>query len=701
MDQSVDNQVLDGCVHIIYKNAPVANAAVIFFSALLASFLSADLNNMWLIYWFLLITATSSIRLTLWTMYRNNRNSASPRQWAKRYAAATLLVGISWASASLLMIGNNNIYVVSSIYITYVGVLTASIPTSSAVFIILISYVTPISIGMIAPYFMVGDRFSIYMSLGAAAYYVLILFIGRNMNQRTTESFSLQFQKQTLISQLHDEIQIRANTQILLETNKEQLEKQQQELENQVEKRTHQLSVINRNLEAEITERNRAEENLKHLAHHDALTGLPNRLLLNARLEHAIERARRANLKVAVFFLDLDNFKNINDSLGHTAGDRLLQNISKKLRGCVREDDTVARLGGDEFIVILEQVSSIEYVHKLAKKLLGTITAETEVREHMISTTASIGVSLFPDDATHPDELIRNADAAMYKAKSKGRNNYQPYTKELTSTAYHRVMLENGLRRAIDNDELEVYYQPQLTLADRKVFGVEALVRWRHPELGMLAPAEFLQISEDSGLIVSLGEWVLRTACKQMVLWKNENTTIDLLAVNLSSGQLSNTDLVESVADILSETSCKPEWLELEITEDFIMKEAEHAINSLNALRNLGIDIAIDDFGTGYSSLSYLKTLPINKLKIDQSFVQDIGKNTGDDAIIRAIIAMAQSLEMETIAEGIENENQEAFLLGLRCNAGQGFMYAKPMPASELNKYLANAAIKDNSSGLI
>jgi diguanylate cyclase (GGDEF)-like protein len=485
---------------------------------------------------------------------------------------------------------------------------------------------------------------------------------------------------------LNDEISVRASTQELLENHKK-------ELEAQVDKRTSQLSVINRNLEAEIGERNRAEESLKHLAHHDALTGLPNRLLLDARLEHAIERAHRSSSKVAVFFLDLDNFKNINDSLGHTAGDRLLQNISQKLHACVREDDTVARLGGDEFIVILEQVASIDTVHELAKMLLQSVTAETEVGEHMISTTASIGVSIFPDDGKRPDELIRGADAAMYKAKSMGRNNYQLYTQELTKAAYHRVMLENDLRRAIDNNELEVYYQPQLTLNNRKVFGVEALVRWHHPEFGLLTPAEFLHISEDAGLITSLGEWVLRTACKQMVRWQKENSCINTLAVNLSSGQLSSIDLVETVAKILDETACDAEWLELEITENFIMKETEHAINSLNALRDLGIDIAIDDFGTGYSSLSYLKTLPINKLKIDQSFVRDIGLDTEDDAIIRAIVAMANSLEMKTIAEGIENENQEAFLLGLRCDAGQGFMYAKPMPVSELNKYLADTEI--------
>lgn len=329
--------------------------------------------------------------------------------------------------------------------------------------------------------------------------------------------------------------------------------------------------------------------------------------------------------------------------------------------------------------------------------LLRSVTAETEVGEHMISTTASIGVSIFPEDGKRPDELIRGADAAMYKAKSMGRNNYQLYTQELTKAAYHRVMLENDLRRAIDNKELEVYYQPQLTLKNRKVFGVEALVRWHHPEFGLLTPAEFLHISEDAGLIASLGEWVLRTACKQMVCWKKENSCINTLAVNLSSGQLSSIDLVETVAKILHETACDAKWLELEITENFIMKETEHAINSLNALRDLGIDIAIDDFGTGYSSLSYLKTLPINKLKIDQSFIRDIGLDTEDDAIIRAIVAMANSLELKTIAEGIENENQEAFLLGLRCEAGQGFMYAKPMPVNKLNDYLADLNINCNS----
>jgi len=671
---------------MVHKNALPANLAVIAAALLLVFLLNPRIEQSWLIGWFSCIAATTGVRLILWNIYRTQRKTLSVKLWAHQYSSATLLVGLTWASSALFLTQTHDPYDTSIIYILLVAVMATSIPVLSVVPSAFYAYIGPPAIAMSSFYFLDESRFSFYLSLAALSYTALIIVMGRNMYKRVVESISLQFENYELIYKVNTELEARKNIQKLLE-------KHQQELEIEVTKRTRQLSAINRNLEIEIAERKRAEEDLKHMAHHDVLTNLPNRLLLDARLKHAIERARRTKNQVAVIFLDLDHFKHINDSLGHHVGDQLLQKVGAALQGCVREDDTVARLGGDEFIVILEQVKSTEDVHELAKKLLCVVTTQFSINEHQLFTSASIGISMFPDDGDTPDELIKNADAAMYKAKDKGRHNYHFYTKELTASAYNRVMLETNLRHAIENNELTVFYQPQVSLHNRKVYGVEALVRWEHPELGLLAPGKFLQVAEDSGLIVPLGEWVLLTACHQMVQWNKEGLDINVIAVNLAEAQIRDPKLVSKVEEILRVSDCSCEKLELEITENFIMKETEHSINTLNALRDMGISLAIDDFGTGYSSLSYLKKLPVNKLKIDQSFVSDITIDEDDAAIIRAIIALGNSMNLDIIAEGIETEPQEAFLKENACLYGQGFLYAHPMPAEEINKFVKRESL--------
>ncbi len=443
-----------------------------------------------------------------------------------------------------------------------------------------------------------------------------------------------------------------------------------------------------------ITERKLAEQRIEHMAQHDSLTGLPNRVLLKDRISQAVLHANRGRTPVAVLFIDLDRFKNINDSLGHEAGDRLLQTVAKRIRTCLREGDTVSRLGGDEFVIVLPEIHGAHDVSIVAAKVLETLSQPYHLHDHDLHVSASIGVAIFPEDGEDAETLMRNADAAMYHAKDSGRANYQFFTEQMNVASKRRVTLEAELRRALDRDELTLVYQPIFALTNGKVVGAEALLRWQHPERGIVAPGEFITVAEEAGLIHQIGEGVLRAACAQARLWQDDGIGIRL-SVNVSVHQLRRRAFIDQLRAILEATSVNPELLELEITESLIVEDSSEALKTLKTLDEFGVRLAIDDFGTGYSGLSYLKRFPIDTVKIDQSFIRDISIDADDAAIVRAIIAMAKSLKLSVVAEGVETSEQLAFLSSLGCDFAQGYLLGRPMEAAALTVLL-----KEGRAGL-
>lgn len=428
-----------------------------------------------------------------------------------------------------------------------------------------------------------------------------------------------------------------------------------------------------------------SEHELAHLAHHDPLTGLPNRLLFSDRAEQAVASAQLHKRGCALLLLDLDHFKNINDSLGHNVGDELLKGVAERFLGLFAPGITLARLGGDEFAVLAENCSQPGQAAALARRILDALKEPVQLGDQSLFINASIGISLFPGDALSAGQLLRNADSALFKAKSAGRDGYALYTEELTAHAQQRVEIAFELRRALQQQELRVHYQPVHDLASSRLIGVEALVRWEHPTRGLVSPAEFIPIAERTGLIAQIDAWVMDQACRQMCRWQQAGVALSFIAVNVSSRLFARRELYDQVAQVLHDTGLDPACLELEVTESAVMEDPEVALEQMHRLRELGVRLAIDDFGTGYSSLLRLKRLPVQKLKIDQGFVAGLPWDEDDAAIVRVIIALAHSMGMQVHAEGIEQREQAAFLLGLACELGQGYWFGRPVAAAQLD----------------
>ncbi len=452
------------------------------------------------------------------------------------------------------------------------------------------------------------------------------------------------------------------------------------ELEQRVVERTAELATMNLQLQEEVFERMQAEQRIWHVAHHDSLTGLPNRTLLHDRLEQALAQAQRGRHRVAVMFLDLDRFKSINDTLGHAIGDELLKHVAERLKSVVRAVDTVSRLGGDEFVIVLHEISSPDDAIQVAEKVLGALASAVTIESHQLRATPSIGISIFPDDGDEVFGLMKHADTAMYHAKAAGRNNFQFFARTMNEQAAHLFSLENRLRQAIGTGALLLHYQPLIDWPRRAVCGMEALLRWNDPEHGLVAPGEFIPIAEETGLIMPIGEWVLAEALRQNRSWQQEGRPLLPVSVNLSPRQFRQKNLVETLRRVLADTGQPARLLELEITETTLMHDIDETQARLEEIAAMGVRLSIDDFGTGYSSLSYLKRFPVHKLKVDQSFVRDLTVDPEDAAIATAIVGLARSLDLDILAEGVETREQLDVLLALGCEKFQGFLFAQPLP---------------------
>ena len=455
------------------------------------------------------------------------------------------------------------------------------------------------------------------------------------------------------------------------------------EAKEEAERQAASARDANRALQHEMEQRLETLAHLEHVANHDALTGLPNRNLFNSRLEQVLASAKRSNMAVALMFLDLDHFKSVNDSLGHAVGDDLLKAVARRLTECVRGQDTVARLGGDEFAIIQVGLNYPADSHVQAQRILEALAEPFQISPHKLYTGASIGITVAPDDAETTEQLQSNADLAMYQAKEANRNTFRFFDADLNEAVQRRLFLEQELRTAVAQGQFYVYYQPKVRLKDLVLAGAEALVRWRHPEKGIVSPAEFIPVAEKTGTISQIGEWMFYESCKQFKEWQLEGEAPMVVAVNLSAVQFRERDVPAMVRDVLRETNLDPSCLELEITETAVMSDMRGAVDVLVELHALGVNLSIDDFGTGYSSLSYLRQLPVNKIKIDRSFTAEIDRFEAASTIAHAVIMLGKSLGLEVVAEGIENEEQLRYLVELECEEGQGALFSMPLPPDE------------------
>jgi diguanylate cyclase (GGDEF)-like protein len=424
------------------------------------------------------------------------------------------------------------------------------------------------------------------------------------------------------------------------------------------------------------------------MAHHDALTGLPNRILLRDRFEHAIAMAQRTRSQVAMLFLDLDNFKRVNDTLGHAAGDQLLQEVVTRLTHCMRESDTISRQGGDEFILLLNDVPDLETVERIVEEILANISEPMEINGLVLNTSCSLGVAIYPEDGSDFDRLLQKADTAMYNAKDAGRNAYRFFDSQMNQQAHEHLLLQNRLHQALFQNEFYLHYQPQIEIDSSRVVGVEALLRWHNAELGEVVPARFIPVAEDSGLIVPIGAWVLEEACRQAQAWRQSGWPALAISVNLSALQFRRAGLIETVESALERSGLPPHLLELELTESILLQDVENNLETVRKLKALGVRLSIDDFGTGYSSLSYLKRFAVDRLKIDRSFVRDVNTDPDDAAIVNAVIQLARSLRLDIIAEGVETQAQLAFLAEQGCREVQGFLFSRPLAPAALEVFL-------------
>ncbi len=623
-----------------------------------------------------IIVVLSIVRIFISEHYLKHRNYRL-RTHIYIHVALTFLIGLAWGGYAYIQLGVVNDSLRNLVFLINFGLIAASIATLSTYIIAYLVYVVPQSLAILYVFLSLNTEYNLYMGAAFTALATLMIATSLRFNRRFIRELELKFKNKTLIIDLNEEVLHREQAQIELEEGK-------RELERKVEARTRDLIDINTDLEKVIEKKEHAENSLQHLAYHDELTGLPNRNLLVDRITQSIKISSRDNQQMAILFLDLDRFKKINDSLGHTIGDRLIQEVASRLYATLRSHDTVSRNGGDEFVIVLERLkNSSEAVH-VAKKVIACLTDTFEIHSHKIHIGASIGISLYPGDGDTPLILLRNADTAMYRAKQSGGNQLQFYDESMSNQLRDRLELENELHSALDEKEFYMVYQPQVNCISGITTGFESLIRWNNNKYGEIPPDRFVPLLEETGLIYSVGEWIISEVISFATRHNDQNVRF---SINLSALQCNDLSFVDYVTNEIHRSGIKPSQIEFEITETLLIKDFEKTETFLDGLHSIGCAIALDDFGTGYTSMNYLARLPIDIIKIDKSLIRNIDENNNLQSIVRAIVTMSKSLNMMNIFEGVETKAELTEIKKLNGEIIQGYLFSKPLSAEDVGKW--------------
>lgn len=660
-------------VRLLDAGIPVSLVMNALIASILVAFQHSTLNAESVMVWSTLFGAALILRAAVSVAYHRTKEDAlTSGSWLTRFRIGSTTTGIAWGLASFQLFPVDDMQHQALLVFAIAGMTAGAAASLSVDIVSSLSFILFALVPLIVKLLVEGESVYVAMCFMATLYLITLITTSRRSFINIQDNICLRFDAVKREKELLD--------------SEDKLRKHQELLENIVDKRTHELQI-------EINNRKVAEEEIKQLAMFDSLTHLSNRRHLMERLQHAMISSMRHCRKGAVFFIDLDNFKSLNDNLGHDIGDLLLQQVAQRLALCVRESDTVARLGGDEFVVILEDLSKLTneaaaQAVTISEQILSTLSQPYQLNIYECHITTSIGATLFDGHEQGAEELLKQADIAMYQAKKGGRNTMRFFDMEMQKTIDVRLALENDLKQAIECRQFQLYYQIQMDCS-RQPLGAEALIRWIHPERGIVSPATFIPLAEETGLILNIGEWVLETACAQLKLWECDARTQNLvLAVNVSAKQYHQASFATQVKAAIQRHAVRPARLKLELTESLFLDDIDGTISTMNALKKIGVALSLDDFGTGYSSLQYLKQLPLDQIKIDRSFVRDIATDSSDRAIVGTIIGMALSLNLDVIAEGVETEDQRQFLLSNGCTHYQGYLFGKPEPIEQFEAIL-------------
>ena len=634
-----------------------------------------------------IVTFLSIIRILVSDKYLRSRSTGKILGFLGSHLILTFIIGITWGWFALMQSGHEDAAIRNMVFLINFGMIAGSIATLSVWVPAYVAYVAPQAVCIFTVFIKQGDNISTYMAGAFVVFITIMISTSIRVNRSHKREMILNLQNKDLIDDLNEEVLHRTRTQVLLEDSK-------RDLEYKVQDRTKELQAINESLTKEIADKKRAEESLEYIAYHDELTHLPNRNLLIDRINDSIETARRNEQKLGILFIDLDRFKAINDSLGHNVGDRLIQKVAKRLLETLRKEDTISRNGGDEFVVVIKRMQNSDEAILIAQKLIEGLTNIFEIDSHKIHIGASIGISIYPNDGNSAVELVRNADTAMFSAKKSGGNRLQFYDESMSNRLRERLILENELHTALDRNEFSMVYQPQINCLTGETVGFEALMRWTNKNLGSICPDQFVPLLEETGLIYSVGKWVIKEVISFIRSGRPGDATI---AINLSALQCGDIYLVNFIRNELVSSGINPASIEFEITESLLIKDFETTEAFLNQLHEAGCSISLDDFGTGYTSMSYLTRLPIDTIKVDQSFVRDIDKSITLENIVRAIVNMSTSLGMKNIFEGVETEAELEKIKQLNGSVVQGYLFSKPLDVHSVQNWLtADSLLESN-----